>query len=72
MAAVSMQAGRDESREDASFEVHLRKNGEDGKLESSSSSWVHKNVKRGEEKPKPASILFMSVSLCSNEYVLKG
>lgn len=72
VAAVSMQAGRDESREGASFEEHLRKNGEDGKLQSSSSSWVHKNVKRGEEKPNPASILFVSVSLCNTECVLKG
>ena len=47
MAVVSVQAGRGKSREDASFEVHLRSNGDDGKLQSSSSSQVHKNVERG-------------------------
>lgn len=46
LAAVSMQAGRHNRREGASFGVHLSSNGDDGKLQSSSSSWVHKNGRK--------------------------
>lgn len=42
-----MQAGRDNSREGSSFGVHSRSNGDDGKLQWSSNSWVHKNAGRG-------------------------
>lgn len=72
-AAVGMQAGRDKSREDASFEVHLRSNGDDGKLQSSSRSWLHKSVEKGGEvrETKTASIR-SCVSFCNTEYDLKG
>lgn len=62
MAAVSMEAGRDKSREDASFEVHLNSNGVDGKLQSSLSSWVNENVESGEVRETKSS--FNSIHVC--------
>lgn len=63
MAVVSVQAGRGKSREDASFEVHLRSNGDNGKLQSSLSSQVHKNVERGRH-PRETKTSFHSVHVC--------